>query len=76
MPRTRVYGEKNADDLAVKVRKQGGRRVKIRKIVGYEGQHDEWYLVTWNPPEPWNIHHHLWWIAGILMAVALWQING
>ena len=76
MPRTRVYGELNAQNLANEVRKQGGRSVKIRNVIGEEGRHREWYLVTWNRPEPFNIHHHLWWITAIVIAYALWRING
>jgi hypothetical protein len=76
MPRTRVYGQDNADELATTVRKQGGRRVQIRKMVGYEGHHDEWFLVTWNRPQPFNVHQNLWWILAVAIAVLLWRING
>jgi len=74
-PRTRVYGQPYADEIARSVRKQGGRGVRIRPVLGYEGQLDGWFLVTWNRPEPLNIHHHLWWIAGLLMAYGMWRIN-
>ena len=75
MPRTRVHGEKNARALQDKVRSQGGRRVKMRAMVGHEGEQEGWYLVTWDSPQPFNVYSHLWWILAIAIAYALWRIN-
>ena len=75
MPRTRVFGKDNADVLVKKVKSQGGRRVRIRAMLGADGEKSEWFLVTWNRPEPFNINHHLWWMLGLVIAWALWRIN-
>jgi hypothetical protein len=75
MPRTRVHGEKNARELQDKVRSQGGRRVKMRAMVGHEGEQEGWYLVTWDSPQPFNVYSHLWWILAVAIAYALWRIN-
>ena len=76
MPRTRVHGQHNADALQEKVRSQGGRRVKIRAMVGYEGEKEGWYLVTWDSPQPFNVYSHIWWVLALAIAYALWRING
>ena len=75
MPRTRVHGQENAEALQDKVRSQGGRRVKIRAMVGYEGEKEGWYLVTWDSPQPFNVYSHLWWVLALAIAYALWRIN-
>ena len=76
MPRTRVHGEQNAQALQDRVRSQGGRRVRMRAMVGHEGEQEGWYLVTWDSPQPFNVYSHLWWVLALAIAYALWRING
>lgn len=75
MPRTRIHGRANAEALKTRVRKQGGRRVRIRPMVGHEGEKQDWFLVTWDSPQPFNIHAHVWWMLAVALAYLLWRIN-